>query len=395
MPEMSEEVIEKNPDLQLAQWKFLLEQPNVSSRHSKPEIAKKLLDVIEQQKMTPFYDDVVRDLANINAEVKLPEKKIAEMREENTLKIQEYNAYIEDAEKNLTEMEVREKNLSKAEYLCRIGDKEQAMAAFRKTYEKTVSLGQRLDIVFHEIRIGLFYMDHDIISRNIDKAKTLIDEGGDWDRRNRLKVYQGTYAMSIRDFKTAGTQFLDTISTFTSSELMDYVTFVTYTVIMSMISLNRKELREKIIKGAEIQEVLHGQPKIKGYLMSLYECKYADFFKYLAEIETLMKEDRLLAPHYRHYVREMRIKAYTQLLESYSSLTLKYMADSFGVTEAFIDKELHRFIAAGRLHCKIDKVAGIVETTRPDNKNWQYQATIKQGDILLNRIQKLSRVINI
>lgn len=190
MPEMSEEVIEKNPDLQLAQWKFLLEQPKVSSRHSKPEIAKKLLDIIEQQKMTPLYDDVYRDLANIYAEVKLPEKKVAEMREENTQKIQEYNAYIEDAEKNLTEMEVREKNLQKAEYLCRIGDKEQAMAAFRKTYEKTVSLGQRLDIVFHEIRIGLFYMDHDIISRNIDKAKTLIDEGGDWDRRNRLKVYQ-------------------------------------------------------------------------------------------------------------------------------------------------------------------------------------------------------------
>jgi len=62
---------------------------------------------------------------------------------------------------------------------------------------------------------------------------------------------------------------------------------------------------------------------------------------------------------------------------------------------AFIDAELARFIAAGRLHCKIDKVNGIVETNRPDNKNYQYQACIKQGDILLNRIQKLSRVINI
>lgn len=103
----------------------------------------------------------------------------------------------------------------------------------------------------------------------------------------------------------------------------------------------------------------------------------------------------MLSPHYRYYVREMRIKAYSQLLESYSSLTLDYMARSFGVTTDFIDMELHRFIAAGRLHCKIDKVSGIVETNRPDNKNWQYQSTIKQGDILLNRIQKLSRVINI
>jgi len=40
------------------------------------------------------------------------------------------------------------------------------------------------------------------------------------------------------------------------------------------------------------------------------------------------------------------------------------------------DRELSRFIAAGRLHCKIDKVGGIVETTRPDSKNWQYQASI-------------------
>ena len=36
-------------------------------------------------------------------------------------------------------------------------------------------------------------------------------------------------------------------------------------------------------------------------------------------------------------------------------------------------RELSRFIAAGRLHCKIDKVKGIVETNRPDSKNWQYQ----------------------
>ena len=32
---------------------------------------------------------------------------------------------------------------------------------------------------------------------------------------------------------------------------------------------------------------------------------------------------------------------------------------------------------------------------RPDAKNALYQATIKQGDLLLNRLQKLSKVIDI
>lgn len=74
----------------------------------------------------------------------------------------------------------------------------------------------------------------------------MIDEGGDWDRRNRLKVYRGVYMMSVRDFKTAAKLFLDTVATFTSYELMDYPTFVTYTVLCSMIALDRTDLRKKV-----------------------------------------------------------------------------------------------------------------------------------------------------
>ena len=86
------------------------------------------------------------------------------------------------------------------------------------------------------------------------------------------------------------------------------------------------------------------------------------------------------------------------------------MAQAFGVSTTFIDKELASFITAGRIHAKIDKgkipmgltdiskkylVNGIIETNRPDEKNRQYQSVIKKGDLLLNRVQKLSRVINI
>ena len=87
--------------------------------------------------------------------------------------------------------------------------------------------------------------------------------------------------------------------------------------------------------------------------------------------------------------------AYTQFLESYMSVSLESMAQTFGVRAPFLDQELAGFISAGRLSCSIDKVNGIVSSTRPDTKNAQYQATIKQGDLLLNRVQKLSRVINI
>ncbi|XP_023222238.1 26S proteasome non-ATPase regulatory subunit 6-like [Centruroides sculpturatus] len=381
---LEEQSLAKNPNLHLAQLKFLL-----SFDATNNAVKNELLQAIEENNMAPFYAEVCRDLHWTTNE-----DLMSRMTEANTKRLKNLEDAIEDAEKNLSEMEVREAHLAKAEYLSSIGDKEAALAAFRKTQEKTVSLGHRLDLLFHMIRIGLFYMDHDLITRNIDKAKSLIEEGGDWDRRNRLKVYQGVYCMAIRDFKSAATYFLDTVSTFTSYELMDYNTFVTYTVLCSMISLPRVDLREKVVKGSEILEVLHNCQDMNNYLFSLFNCQYEKFFKNLANVETMLKRDRLLAPHYRYYVREMRILAYTQLLESYRSLTLQYMAVAFGVSVEFIDRELARFIAAGRLHCKIDSVGGIVETNRPDSKNYQYQACIKQGDILLNRIQKLSRIIN-
>ena len=401
---MQDESLAKNPNLELAQIKFEL---TTEFFIKDSERSNKLLQAIKENDMAPFYEEVsfIHCCTKIDSvycqvckDLKWPVDKqlLAKMQEANAAKLKELDAAIEDAEKNHGEMEIRETNLARAEYLSSIGDREAALSAFRKTYEKTVSLGQRLDLLFHIIRIGIFYMDHDLISRNIEKAKALIEEGGDWDRRNRLRVYQGMYSMAIRDFKAAAQLFLDTVSTFTCYELTDYKTFVSYTVICSMISLPRVELREKVVKGSEILEVLHSEPHIQEFLFSLYNCQYAKFFEKLAWTETYMRTDRLFAPHYGYYVREMRILAYNQLLESYRSLTLQYMADAFGVTVSFIDQELARFIAAGRLHCKIDKVNGIVETNQPqDSKNFQYQASIRQGDILLNRIQKLSRVINI
>lgn len=85
--------------------------------------------------------------------------------------------------------------------------------------------------------------------------------------------------------------------------------------------------------------MLHEIPHLEDYLKSLYNGEYAKFFVSLAALETTtMKQSWVLFPHYRYYVREMRIRAYAQLLESYRSLTMQSMAQSFGVSEEFIDR---------------------------------------------------------
>lgn len=68
--------------------------------------------------------------------------------------------------------------------------------------------------------------------------------------------------------------------------------------------------------------------------------------------------------------------------------SLQYIYRSiFFVFVRFIHSFLHSFIHSFQ-------VGGVVETNRPDTKNAQYQACIKQGDLLLNRVQKLGRVVD-
>ena len=83
------------------------------------------------------------------------------------------------------------------------------------------------------------------------------------------------------------------------------------------------------------------------------------------------------------------------MLEAYKTLSIKSMADAFGVSVAFLDTDLSRFIPNKKLNCIIDRVNGIIVTNRPDNKNAQYQELVKQGDALLTKLQKYGAAVRL
>ncbi|CAG7817939.1 unnamed protein product [Allacma fusca] len=162
--------------MELAQLKFILEMgghqrpyipddldEQTMSCPSKVEVLEKLLAAIENDKMAPFYKELCKNKEIVAFDV----GKLESMEKLNQEKIQDLD-------------------------------------------EKTES-GSATGYCLSFYSNWAYYMVHYVITRNIEKAKTLIDVGGDWDRRNRLKVYPGTYAMVVRDFKTAAEQFLDTM----------------------------------------------------------------------------------------------------------------------------------------------------------------------------------------
>ncbi|KAH9900791.1 PCI-domain-containing protein [Cubamyces lactineus] len=384
---MSDDTVLPIPNLALAQNYFVLSTPSLEHLHGNAR--KELLEGIQADQMAPYY----RIVTATNA-LPLDESLLAKMEQQNKDELDKIDERLEEAKKTEGETDIADALRARANYLTRIGDKEKAVEAQKLALEKTPGLGSRIDIVLTLIRIGFFFNDHEMITQHLTQAEELVEKGGDWDRRNRLKVYRGLHLLSIRQFKRGAELLLDALSTFTATELISYNDFVASTIISNVLTLSRPDLKKKLIAAPEVIQVLPELPVLSDLMKSLYDSHYDKFFLALAATEqTHLKPTRLLAPHTRYYVREMRILAYNQLLESYRSLTLDSLARSFGVSVEFVDNELSRFIASGRLHCTIDKVNGVVETNRPSVKNAQYETVVRQGDILLNAVQRLSKVL--
>ena len=314
----------------------------------------------------------------------------------------DYKKKISDLEKKMEEDVDGIEELDKATYIFEIGKiyKEQkmmpeAIEKFKETISKTQSFNTKVDSLFEICHIGLLEKDLDILKEYLQKIKDLLKEGGDWEKKNRLKVYEGLYLIFIRNFKKAGKNFLEALMTFTSYELFDFKTFVFYTAVINIISVDRKTLKEKIIDNSDVLSCINDIPQLQKFLNTFYDGQYAEFFKELYYIIQVIKKDFYLSKHYNYYINEIRVKVYSQFLQSYKTVTMENMATVFGVSINFIDRELSNFISPGRINAKIDKVSGIIECNHNEQNIDLYQATIRDSDILISKIHKLSKLLEI
>jgi len=266
-------------------------------------------------------------------------------------------------------MEVLDFTLDKAEfYRYEAIDFEKAEEIFRECYKLTGGASKKMEILFEILLMSIDKEDVNSMKKDIDTCHKLVEDGADWDKKNKLKIFEGVYCMMIRDFDKAAGLFVNSIATFTCVEVMSFRDFVFYAVVLGVLTQNRKVIKKEIIHSPDILAVNRDIPHLKVWSEAFYNCDYRSFFASFIHICEAVKKDKYLKPHAFYYTKEMRLVAYKQYLESFKSVTIENMASAFNVSGDFIDKELSTFIYNGRLNCKIDKVAGVIESNRPNKK---------------------------
>ncbi len=373
----------QNPfmDFSLVGLKFALEKAPVSDNA--------LLQKIIQNSMLPFYQSIYLPRFNFPSDPALVSSMQAQIDQELACLAQK----MQEAEKSGGETDILDLLKDKANFYAKIGDRENAIQTYNAVIGRTSSSSTKIDMMFQIVTIAFVFEDWTLLEETLEKCRSIMLSGGDWDQRNKLNICEGMLALLKRDFAAAARLFSSSLATFSWSGLIQFRDMVKYCIVAALFTFGRKELKERVLNCPEVIEVLAEAKLFERLLGSFYYCRYADFFQALQLLAKEMANDYFLAPHCEYVVKEMKIAAFSQLLTSYKTISIKSVAEAFGVSDEVVDEEVAKFIVTGRLACTIDKVDNLIETKRTDNKNFLYQAVVKQGDLLLNRIQALSRVV--
>lgn len=371
--------LDKYPDLQIAQLRehYTLTQDGADK--------EKLMDAIKKDQMLPFYQTLCQ-LYNWDVDNGLVSQLESQNNEEKT----QLEQKLADAREAQGEEDVRLALQNLALFYLKIGDYNESKNQLVELFTHTVAHGQKIDVVFCQMRLAFFNNDDAAFKDLLDQAQILIKGGGDWERKNRLKVYEGLNLCTKRNFIDASQLFISTLSTFTATELMEYEDFVYRTVVLAVLSLKRDDFGTKIDRAMEVR----ASGENVSHLLSMYHLDYSGFFNALVEVEQRFKSDIWFSRHLSYLIKELRVRAYNQFLEPYEALQISAMAQAFNVTDEFIEREMRRFISNRKLNAKIDKVSGTIHTNPPDSRAAKMRQALRGGEVLITRLQKLGRILS-
>lgn len=221
------------------------------------------------------FNEITTDLENpslyrhlktqVGGQAILSDTDLSNMENKLEEELVELEKKVDEAKESAGDMEVMDARVAVARFAAKSLSEERALESYQKVLDlPKLSSGKKIDALMESARLASFYSSTTKADEFIEKADKLANEGGggDWDRRNRLKVYKGLQRLLHRDMQGASSLLLDCIATFSCTEICTYTEFIVYIIMSNILHLPRPELKKKIIDGPEIVSVSKEIPAV-------------------------------------------------------------------------------------------------------------------------------------
>jgi 26S proteasome regulatory subunit N7 len=259
----------KYPDMALAQQMHRLlssSPPEHRSVELETQVFDKILVELENPSLyrslqTKLYQDKTPTLAS----AKITKDTLTALETQHADHVKTLEENIATARESAGDMEVLEAQLQLAQFAAKSLSETEALQAYQAILQSSkLSSGKQMDVLMEMTRVASFYDNSKLADDYLEQTLKLAASsgGGDWDRRNRLQVYQALQQLLHRNLQKAASLLVDCIATFSCTELCTYTECILYATLTNLLHLPRVELKEKIIDGPEVLGVAKELPAV-------------------------------------------------------------------------------------------------------------------------------------
>ncbi|KAF2756364.1 PCI-domain-containing protein [Pseudovirgaria hyperparasitica] len=300
---------------------------------------------------------------------------------------------------NLIKESIRMGNEDLGRHYYSTGELAESWKAYQRMRDYCTNANNIVDMLFRLILVGIQQKQWQSVMSQLIKANS---SGQKSDSRTEhepiIKALMGLCSMEMGNFRQAAKEFMVTKFAYGNLENQGQIAWqkevltqndiAVYGGLCALASMDREELREKVLNNPEFRQYLELEPHIRRAISLFCSSKYSACLEQLDAYRTDYLLDVYLNPVLRMLYGTIRSKCIVQYFIPFECVTLEEMTNAFQSTgEGKIETELVEMIEKGVLKARIDLVEGLLIAPKTNSRHAVQEDAIKAAKAYENTLR--------
>ncbi|KAJ9461530.1 hypothetical protein DIPPA_00154 [Diplonema papillatum] len=257
------------------------------------------------------------------------------------------------------------------------GDLQQCVKYYMKLRD-AVPHTEQLEVCLQVIPVAVELQSWIVVNQYSTKAEMLAR--GNNDAMARIKVARALMLLDGKKYESVSLKLLE-IPPAALAGVRSLVTpsdIVTYTCLCSLATLNRSQLKSKLIDNPSFHAYQDLCPQLHRVVRDFYNSDYS-CLKTLDGLKTSLSMDYFLSPHVNALFHSIWQRAFKQYTSPYLTVDMRKMSEAFHINLESLEKSLAELIVEGQIAARIDSANKVLKARRDNIRQATFQTVLNDG----------------
>mmetsp|Transcript_3392 Transcript_3392/g.3115 ORF Transcript_3392/g.3115 Transcript_3392/m.3115 type:complete len:339 (+) Transcript_3392:226-1242(+) len=204
-----------------------------------------------------------------------------------------------------------------------------------------------------------------------------------------VQAIVGVCHLESKNYKQAARAFLEVKQGQIYHEFLTDSDIAIYTTLCALISFDRSEVKNEILKSKTFGTFLEEEPRCIEILDAFLSCRYFDLIQRLNSIRDSLRYDLFIGAKLSDVYLEIKNRAIADFLKPFKRVKLDVLAHAFNSSVEDIEKQVARLIMDGTVEARIDSHNKIIQSRFANEKVVTYREALNIGKRVLRNNESM------